>query len=213
MSRWDWDAFEGSREMLRYMRRDVSILRQAVRANVNPRRVALQAGGALGIFPKYLAQTFEWVYTFEPDPENFLSMCRNAPERNIVKFQAALGCDRTLVNISHERRSSKPGNAHEGIRHVDGPGMIPTLQIDDLNLPVCDLIYLDIEGYELFALNGALATIQRCRPVVCFELNEMASYVGVTPSRLAELMSGLDYQFREQVGTSDQLYWPKERAA
>lgn len=51
----------------------------------------------------------------------------------------------------------------------DAKGGLPTLCIDDLSLRECDLIYLDIEGYEFRALRGALATIERCHPVIVVE--------------------------------------------
>ena len=212
--KWDWQAFEGSREMLRYMRRDVSLLKQTVEAHVprTRRRVAVQAGGALGMFPKFLAGRFATVYTFEPDPENFAALMRNAPERNIVKFQAALGDRRALVAISHERRSRKPGTAHEGIRHVDGPGPIPTLTVDDLGLNACDLLYLDVEGHELFALRGAVATIARCAPVIVAEFNEMAGYVGVTEQEFHAQLDAYGYDCGGLVSSSDLVFTPREAA-
>jgi FkbM family methyltransferase len=195
------------------MKRDVAQSLKPVVSSVSDRRVAVQAGGALGIFPKYLSERFETVYTFEPDPENFATMCRNAPERNIVKFQAALGCRRDLVRISHERRSRKPGTSHEGIRHVDGPGPIPTLLIDDLNLSVCNLLYLDIEGHELYALRGATETIARCRPMIAVEINEMVTYVGETEASIRVQMAAFDYVYHQSVGSSDHVFIPQERAA
>ena len=50
--------------------------------------------------------------------------------------------------------------------------MTPTIIIDNLNLPGCDLIQLDIEGYELKALKGAIETIKKYKPVICVELCE-----------------------------------------
>ena len=57
-------------------------------------------------------------------------------------------------------------------RRIVGPGDIPTILIDDLDLAVLDFIKLDVEGYELRALRGAEATLKRCRPVVMFEDKE-----------------------------------------
>lgn len=212
---WDWSAFEGSAEMLRYMKRDVSYLKATIAKHVpaDRRRVAVQAGGCLGIFPKFLSTRFASVYTFEPDPENFLTMCRNAPERNIVKLQAALGHQHELVNISHERWSRKPGTAHEGIRHVSGAGSVPTLLIDDLGLQVCDLIYLDVEGRELFALTGAHYTVDRCHPIIAIEMNEMMTHYDVKESDIRLWFSEHCYTEAAKVGSSDHLFVPAEAAA
>lgn len=206
---WDWGRFAGSRDGLRYNRRDLESLERVL--SVTPgRTAAVQAGGNLGIFPKRLSSEFAAVYTFEPDPECFAMMLRNAPEPNIVKIQAALGAERGQVAISHERRDDKPVR-HEGTRHVAGPGIIPTLRIDDLGLPVCDLIYLDIEGQEHAALRGAVETITRCRPVLAIEINKNLRYVGLTEDDVHTQIRMLEYRHVAKLH-SDHLYVPRERA-
>lgn len=45
----------------------------------------------------------------------------------------------------------------------------PTVSIDGLELPGCDLIKLDIEGAEIWALRGAERTIKTHAPVVVME--------------------------------------------
>ena len=43
------------------------------------------------------------------------------------------------------------------------------LTIDSLNLPVCDIIKIDVEGGEFNVLEGAIETIYRCKPVIILE--------------------------------------------
>ena len=136
----------------------------ALIANYVPvKGVVLQAGGNCGIFPKKYAEMFQTVYTFEPDPVLFQCLTRNIDYRNVIKIQACLGNERKLVGTKNDHVSC-------GGTHIDERGgIIPTIFIDDLNLPRCDLIHLDIEGYELNALKGGINTIQRCKPVVVVE--------------------------------------------
>lgn len=188
---WDWSRFVGSAEALKWTRRDLPVL-DAVMAQTVGRSVAVQAGGNLGLFPKRLAKKFRAVYTFEPDPENFAKLMHNAPEANIVKLQAAVGAERALVSTVKARRDGKP-NVHEGVTHISGPGMIPTLRIDDLGLSVCDLIYLDTEGCELDGLNGAVETIARCRPVIALEINKNLGYRGLTPDDVRHWLDAKEY--------------------
>lgn len=207
LTNWNWGAFKGSEVGLKLCRRELAHL-DAVVAQLSRRRVAVQAGGNLGIFPKRLAEAFETVYTFEPSAELFPLLIANAPEPNIVRFQAALGYDRALVATIRARRGLKTGFAHEGVTHIAGPGVVPVLRIDDLALPVCDLIYLDIEGHEAFALQGAAATLGRCRPAVAVEINENITHEGLTRRDVVTVLEAHGYHFVQKLG-SDEFFLPE----
>lgn len=208
---WDWATFQGSAQALKWNRRDIATL-DAAMALTPGRTAAVQAGGNLGIFPKYLARVFETVYTFEPDPAIFKVLCANAPEPNIVKFQAAVGDRRGLVGLAKVRRDGKPEIfAHEGITHVSGAGVVPTLMIDDLALPVCDLLVVDIEGWELYALRGASQTITFCRPVIVVEVNKNSAHYGIAPDDVRDTITGLGYRLAGRYH-SDEVYVPAEAA-
>jgi hypothetical protein len=45
-----------------------------------------------------------------------------------------------------------------------------------LKLDHCDLIQLDIEGYEMFALRGAKETIKKFHPLICIEYVHFQHY-------------------------------------
>ena len=57
-----------------------------------------------------------------------------------------------------------------GLWRVDGDGAVPMATIDAMlfDEPV-DAIVLDVEGYELQALEGAAATIELNHPLIWFE--------------------------------------------
>jgi len=205
--KWRWELFQGSRYMLGLMKRDIHYVDDAV-TYCRGRQACVQAGGNLGIYPKRLASYFRTVYTFEPASDLWPMLLHNAPESNIVKMQAALGDERRLIKVSRERRDGKP-NAHEGIGYTVPNGTIPTLRVDDLNLPVCDLLYLDIEGGELPALRGAVETLFRCRPVVVCEINKSLGFVGLTAADVIGWLDGQGYRHAKTMG-SDQIFVPKE---
>lgn len=208
---YDWSKFKGSPEGLKWMRRDLPHLDHII-ARVPQKRVAVQAGANLGIYPKRLAACFETVYTFEPSSELFPLLYANAPEENIYRYQAALGYERALVGTSRKRRDGKPNN-HEGITHISGPGPTPTLRLDDFALPICDLICLDVEGFELYALQGAQDTIARCRPVLAVEINKNVAFMGLTDEGVRDcIINELNYRLVERL-SSDEVFEPTEWTA
>lgn len=127
----------------------------------------VQAGGFNGLYPKLLSNMFKTVYTFEPDPLNFHCVVMNNQNENVFKYNAALGDDRKLVNLTVPPPSN-PGmfSVYESTMHKN---TIPQLRIDDLGLIDCDLIMLDVEGHELPALKGGFDTIENFKPVICLE--------------------------------------------
>lgn len=135
-------------------------------SHVPSRRAVVQAGGNCGPMVRQLAPLFEAVYTFEPDPLNFVALTVNTAElRNVHRYQAVLGRERGPVGLS-QGDSKHPENC--GALFANGPGPIPTLRIDDLGLSACDLLLLDVEGAEHQALLGAEATLA-LKPVVVIE--------------------------------------------
>lgn len=131
-------------------------------SHVESKQVCVQAGGNMGYYVKQYASIFDNVYTFEPEPINFFCLNHNVQDPGVFKYQACIGNVRNLVDLTIKSKN-------RGKNYVNGVGQIPTLLIDDLNLPVCNFIHLDIEGYEYFALLGAIETIKRCRPVIAIE--------------------------------------------
>ena len=47
--------------------------------------------------------------------------------------------------------------------------LVPVMRIDDLELAVCHLIKIDVEGAEMDVLEGARETIARCEPMMIVE--------------------------------------------
>lgn len=141
-------------------------------SHVERRGTAVQAGGNVGLYPLALGHVFRTVHTFEPEAENYNCLLANLKRHprsgEIISHYAALGeapggC-RLTMNI--------PVNT--GTYRVDGPGEIPMLTIDGLGLKECDLIWLDVEGWEWNVLRGAVETINRCKPVIIFEENGLS---------------------------------------
>lgn len=145
------------------------------------RKVAVQAGGHMGAYPRWLSPHFEVVYTFEPNPEFFRCLSLNASFGNVYPMRAVL---------SHR---SGPRNVGEW-RVGEGDGPTPGFALDDLRLTSCDLICLDVEGHERYALIGASSTIYNHKPVILMEeafpeFGWLADY-----KEACNILRGWDYQ-------------------
>jgi FkbM family methyltransferase len=158
-------------------------------------RVCVQAGGNVGYFPKIYSEYFDVVYTFEPDPVNFYCLNKNAFEKNIIKFQTCLSNENVLLGIELPKKSSEKKGINTGTYTISQNNKIfPSLKIDNLNLPICDLIHLDIEGFEGYAIQGAINTIKRCNPIICLEINGLNEKHGWSLEKILQLMSDINYK-------------------
>lgn len=157
------------------------------------RNVMIQAGGNCGFLLSTFTPYFNFIYTFEPDPVNFYCLNQNVTGNNVIKMQCCLGNEAKTVNVCQLERPKRPHDI--GGVHVNGDGYIPVLRIDDLNLPDCNLVQLDIEGYEFNALLGALNTIKKYKPVLCVEFCEkwLARYA-VNFDDVYNLLNSLQYK-------------------
>ena len=122
----------------------------------------IQAGGNQGMYPRVLSKMFQHVYTFEPDPLNFYCLVNNCSLENIYTVHGALGAESGLVRVNRGSLS----NAGTHTVSTSGDCHVPMFTIDSLKLPTCGLFQLDLEGYEIHALKGAVETIERCKPVI-----------------------------------------------
>ncbi len=129
--------------------------------------VAVQAGGHCGEWAIWLAQRgFGAVYTFEPDAWNFSCLTRNVSNHsNIFAARGFLGDVRGPIDLYRSSEVSL-GGSHHGLKQS---GLIPVYRIDDLGLPSCDALILDVEGMEFQVLKGAVETVRKFSPVIQIE--------------------------------------------
>lgn len=165
------------------------------------RGVCIQAGGNVGVYPRKLAQNFDKVVTFEPDQENYRLLRKNTHTySNIEATCAALG-----DHVDHVKMvSHQEGNA--GAIHVEDGAETFLTTIDSLNIDGCDLIWLDIEGYEELALKGAAKTIEKYKPAVIIEEKSiLAELHGLKPEGAVQWLKSRGY-FRVMSRGNDNLY-------
>lgn len=176
-------------------------------AHVTGLDTAIQAGGHIGTWPVMLSGRFRRVLTFEPDFENFEALSRNLSDRkldNVFPARGVLGHKRGMIGL---RKSPKSTGQHR----VGKGDLVPRYRIDDLDLPAVDAIFLDVEGYEIQALQGAETTVKRCRPVIMAEENVRCRDQGHELGDLERLLDGWGYSKVAAVN-ADLVFAPRSPA-
>jgi FkbM family methyltransferase len=178
--------------------------------NCEQHRVAIQAGSGIGMWPARLSETFETVYTFEPNPELFYCSVRNAPQQNIFRYQAALGNVHGTADMSWGFSRNNYGGYYV-IPNSKAP--IPIMRIDDFHLNRVDLIMLDVEGHELEGFKGAKETIERCQPTLVWESkNATLAKMGITKQVVYDYLKSIGYRLKTKFHSNkDELWVPRTR--
>ncbi len=147
-----------------YIDRDWPDIESEITKHVIDWSVCIQAGGHFGLYPKRLSKMFSLVYTFEADSSNYEKLIETCgEENNIICHLNALSSYSRFMDVLH----LEGGNTGQNI--VVPGSQVKAISIDSLKLTSCGLIQLDIERHELFAIMGALETIEKFKPVIILE--------------------------------------------
>lgn len=122
---------------------------------------------ALGIYQRTKCK----VIGFEPHPNHFAVATYNTQHLPITLYNAAVSSKKGTLTLADFDIES-PGNYGE-VKAQDEGFEVNTITIDSLKLPEVTLMKIDVEGHELSVLKGCKKTIERCRPVIFFEANDL----------------------------------------
>ena len=141
-----------------------------------------------------LARKFETVLTVEPDAANYEALtCNIRAFPNLKHKRVAFGADVGSGSIDVHQQGNI--GAHQVIAGAD----FSIITIDSLEVDDCDLLQLDIEGYEHFALLGATKTLAKCKPVVVLELKGLGTKHGYTDHDTMNFLADFGYKFVHQI--------------
>jgi len=172
-------------------------------------KYCVQAGGAVGAWPIEFAKTFDEVYTFEPNPVLWKCLQRNLsiyPSENVIAHHAGLWKESGGYCDMVDTQSENMGAWH--IKLSDDESLPPVVAIDDLDLPGCDLLQLDIEGAEVAAIEGAKRTIMEYLPVIVVESKPVTlGNFNKTCEQLYSAVARLRYK-KVQTFSRDEMWIP-----
>jgi FkbM family methyltransferase len=125
---------------------------------------------------------------------------------NVVPVNAAVGAERGEITLYVDSTisgaaSAAPSTGRAGLE----PIRCPVVTLDDIVADQggsVDVLKLDIEGAELFALRGASRVLERNRPIVfCEMLRKLTRPFGYHPNDIIDLMRGHGYScYRAELG-------------
>lgn len=162
---------------------------------IKPGNLVLDIGANIGVFTVFFAKSVGEtgaVIAFEPQRLVFQSLCANVALNsltNVLCWQQAVGEEKgaIVVPLLDHTKSNNFGGVALG-DWKDGE-TIPLVTIDDLNLPQCDFMKIDVEGMERQVLAGARKTILRHQPVMYIENDRPEK-----AADLLKLLGELDYR-------------------
>lgn len=170
--------------------------------------IAIDGGAHVGTWSMRLATVFDRVLAFEPSPDTFECLQRNAePYPNIECRPEALGAAPGFVTMALD--AANTARANTGARFAGVGADVPVVTIDSLSLEHVGFLKLDVEGSEPRALAGAVETIRRCRPIILFENKWLwVRHFSLPKDAVSSLLRTLGYDWRASV-SCDQIWGPR----
>lgn len=158
-----------------------------------PASVVVDIGANIGFFTIYLAKRGHWIWSFEASSEVYSLLKRNIElnvmEINVRPINVALYDKETLLGLNPEWNDWKklPNGKvdYENNSNSGGMSLVPqtiswngtpqdylmkAYTLDSFEVPHVRLIKIDTQGADLRILHGAVKTIEKYRPIVCFEI-------------------------------------------
>jgi len=167
----------------------------------------IDAGANIGFLSLNFARACPkgFVYSFEPDSENFYYLQENVNQndfQNIKLFKTALGAKSGSGEL-YKMYLNNPGANRILTKSPNSQLKSETVEIATLNrffeqkvFNKVDLIKIDVEGFELFVLQGATQIISLWKPILFVELADInLRQQNCTALEVLQFIEGLDYYF------------------
>lgn len=128
---------------------------------------AVDVGAHCGFWTMAMSQDFKKVSAFEPVGENCKAFRHNVPlvagDCKVDLYQMALGAAGGMVSMDVKENSSTDAEVVSGNDVLMG-------RLDDMNLEPFSFLKIDVDGYEMHVIRGALDTLRQYKPVVIVEM-------------------------------------------
>lgn len=130
---------------------------------------AVDVGAHVGFWTRSMGRKFDSVYAFEANPDTFECLARNCQTDNVATHHYALGDTNGVYTPATD--ATRRGNSGSNFIRP-GKGSLEMITLDSYPLAACDLLKIDVEGFEFQVLMGAAHTIQKFWPVISMETDK-----------------------------------------
>lgn len=181
-----WDGFLWYKHTCGAIPRELNVLK-TLTALATPNSIFVDVGAHVGFYTVRMAKLCKHVHAIEPNPESADILRKNLELNkinNVTLHQVACGDkneEKTLYMASecstlYERSGRSQVNVH-------------VRRLDEL-VSHCDIVKIDVEGWEEKVMLGALRLVNESKPVWVIEHHEGAFYPEVVDSigRIREIM-------------------------
>ena len=148
---------------------------------IKPGMTVIEVGANIGAHTVAMARACRPgpLYAYEPQRRVFQILCANLALNdidNVIALPDACGMEAGEATIPPLDYSLTDNYGGVALAAADQPGEpVRVVRIDDLGLTALGLLKVDVEGFEVDVITGAVETIGRCRPVLYVENDRAAS--------------------------------------
>lgn len=160
--------------------------------NIIPKSgIAVDAGAHVGYLSYWMSWRVDRVHAFEPQPE-VAARLRELKVKKISVHQVALSNKHGEAVLRIPRERTTRASLEDSPDALGDEVTVPTAPLDSFELRDVTFIKIDVEGHESAVIEGAMETINRCRPIIFCEIEERHSPGSVY--QIVSRFSGIGYQ-------------------
>jgi FkbM family methyltransferase len=137
--------------------------------------ISVDIGANRGVYSYLMQRHSKAVVAFEPNPFYADFVRRALKDVEVIEAAVSDHAGKTILRVPLSQAVAGMGTIEEENTLESIPVQqieISILTLDSLQLPKMGFIKIDVEGHELAALRGAVATIERCLPNFLIEAEE-----------------------------------------
>lgn len=157
--------------------------------------IVYDVGANIGYHSVAFASKKSKVFSFEPQPMSYKLLEMNTENMNNVQlFNIALGNTNGEIYVSEYDPTKKENYGTSFVTTEETSIQVPIKKLDDLDIPLPDVIKMDVEGYEYDVLLGCENKIKEKNPIIFYEAHETKQF-----AEIYNFLNKFDYRF----------YWAK----